>query len=216
MARKAARKPNWYVDEGLQRLIGQWRVMHPGAIVGTLGDAAHRNEDSEHNPEVHGPLPGQDTGEVDAGDFMPGNGVTIVDLADLRSRLLAGRDPRILYLIWHDIIVSSVVQPWVPRHYSGAWHNHLHVSVNDRYDNNPALWDLGEDNMDQKQFNTLMHGFLATKEGKQDMANVVWNGPAWPVEGGRETAAVRLGHVDEAVDIILARLPEAPPEAPAE
>lgn len=135
----------WHVDEGLAVLIAQWKKKHPGAVVGTIGDAAHQAEDSEHNPERQGSAPGADAGEVDAGDFMPGHGVTEADLVELRRDLLDDRDPRLLYVIWHRTIVSSVVSPWVERAYSGAYHSHLHVSVNDKFDANRAPWDLGKE-----------------------------------------------------------------------
>lgn len=136
---------NWYVDEGLQTLDRQWKAEHPGAVVYHIGDASHLSHGSEHNPEPAGSAPGADKGEVDAGDYMPGHGVTEEDLADLRAQLLRERDPRLLYIIWHDLIVSSVVQPWVVRHYNGKWHDHLHISLNDKYDSNTAPWDLTKD-----------------------------------------------------------------------
>lgn len=130
----------WHVDEGLAVLIGQWKRLQPGAVVYTIGDENHTT--GEHVPEGQGSAPGADRGEVDAADFMPGHGVTPAELVALRHDLLVARDPRLLYLIWHDTIVSSVVQPWVTRKYSGKWHDHLHVSVNDRFDRNTSAWDL--------------------------------------------------------------------------
>lgn len=131
----------WTVDEGLQTLIDQWKRAHPGAVVYTIADENH-NSDSEHSPEKQGSEPGADAGEVDAGDFMPGHGVSDADLVDLRRQLIDSRDSRLLYLIKGQIIVSSVVQPWKDRPYGGAYHSHLHVSVNDRYAANRAAWDI--------------------------------------------------------------------------
>jgi hypothetical protein len=136
---------SWYVDEGLQTLINEWKRKFPHAVVGTIGDTAHQNEDSEHNPEPQGPLPGQDKGEVDAGDFMIGNGVTKADLQELRDDLVAHRDGRLWYVIWDHHITSSTTQPWVERTYHGSdpHTNHVHVSVNDKYDDNESEWNLG-------------------------------------------------------------------------
>lgn len=133
---------NWTVDEGLAELIGEWKRAHPGAVVGTIGDAAHASRDSDHNPEKAGPLPGQTAGEVDAADFMAGRGVTGGDLDQLFDGLARSRDPRILYVIHDRVIVSSVVQPWVRRPYRGSdpHTGHVHLSVNDRYRDNTSDW----------------------------------------------------------------------------
>lgn len=153
---------NWHVDEGLQVLIAEWKKAHPGAVVGTIGDAAHLSRDSDHNPEPSGSEPGQDAGEVDAADFMQGNGVTDAHLDELFNELVDHRDPRILYIIRNRIIVSSVVQPWVKRPYGGSdpHTEHLHLSVNDRFDRNTATWNLGEADVQKVHDYTNISGKL--------------------------------------------------------
>lgn len=138
----------WYVDQGLAKLIAQWKAKFPDAVVYTIGDASHASRDSEHNPEPQGTEPGADYGEVDAADFMKGNGVTAADLQELRDQLVAHRDARLWYVIWNHKITSSVTEPWVERPYTGSdpHTGHVHVSVNDKFDNNPASWKL-EDEM---------------------------------------------------------------------
>jgi hypothetical protein len=53
------------------------------------------------------------------------------DAQALVNALVTSRDPRIKYLIWNRRKVSSSVQPWVWRKYTGQNpHNkHCHVSV---------------------------------------------------------------------------------------
>lgn len=133
---------NWYVDQGLAVLISEWKKAHPGCTVYTIGDASHQSRTSEHNPEPQGSAPGADANEVDAADFMEGNGVTDAALDDLFEGLIRSRDPRILYVIRNRIIVSSVTQPWVRRPYTGTdpHTNHVHLSVNDDFDNNQSDW----------------------------------------------------------------------------
>lgn len=133
----------WYPDEGLARLTSEWKREHPGAVVYYIGDSNHStNPDvTQHAPDRGGSLPGDDKGEVDGADYMPGNGVTAKDMDDLFNGLVQSRDPRILYVIHKDTIVSSVVQPWVRRKYNGAYHGHVHVSVNDKFDKNTADWN---------------------------------------------------------------------------
>jgi hypothetical protein len=136
----------WYVDEGLQTLIRQWRERHPGAVVYTIGDTSHSSDPdvSQHAPDDGGTAPGDDRGEVDGADFMPGPDVSMAELVDLRDELVDSRDPRLLLLIIRQQIVSSVVRPWVVRDYGGAYHGHLHVSINDRFDRNTTPWNLGD------------------------------------------------------------------------
>ncbi len=132
----------WYLDEGLVVLRAEWRREHPAATVYTIADGAHSQDPdiSQHAPDRGGSKPGDDRGEVDAADFMPGNGVDAGDLDDLFNGLVRSRDPRILLLIWGQTIVSSVVDPWKRRTYTGKRHGHVHVSVNDLYSANRADW----------------------------------------------------------------------------
>lgn len=133
---------SWYIDEGLQRFKREWLEEHPGATVYSIGDTSHSvdPDESQHAPDRGGSKPGDDKGEVDALDVMPGKGVTDDDLDDAFDNLRKSKDKRILYLIRRDKIVSSVVQPWVVRPYKGKYHGHLHISVNDNYDNDQSDW----------------------------------------------------------------------------
>lgn len=146
---------SWYLDEGLAGFRRQWWDLHPGATVYTIGDTSHSS-----NPDVSQHAPdrgtsgrkGDSKGEVDAVDVMPGKGVTRAQLLDLFDGLRASRDPRILYVIFEDEIFSSVVQPWKVRPYSGKFHSHVHLSVNDDYANNPAPWRIGENKVYAPRF----------------------------------------------------------------
>jgi len=126
----------WHVDKGLAALIAQWKKEHPGAVVGTIGDTSHQAGKSDHNPEADG--------SVDAGDFMPGKGVSMDDLRDLAADLVKFRDKRFLYCIIDQRICSSVVDPWNWRPYKGDRHTHLHVSVNDRFETDGSAWKLDQ------------------------------------------------------------------------
>lgn len=135
---------NWYVDEGLGTLIKEWKKKHPGSTVYTIANAEHSQNPrvSQHAPDDgKSGGPGDDIGEVDAADFMPGNGVSESDLLELWNGLHAGKDKRLFYVIHHDQIYSAVTQPWVIRHYDGKYHDHVHVSVNDLFDDNESDWN---------------------------------------------------------------------------
>jgi len=97
---------------------------------GTVGDAAHRTRQSDHNPWVED----GGTGVVTAVDIThsPANGC---DCTKLAQSLQAGRDPRIKYVIWNRRIMSSRAidgaAPWEWRSYHGAnpHDKHVHISV---------------------------------------------------------------------------------------
>ncbi len=124
-----------YVDRGLQVLINQWKNLHPGAVVGTYAGASHTKVKTDHVPDWQN--------SVDAADFMPGAGdVTTHDLDQLAETLRRNRDPRIAYVIRRDKIFSSTIQPWEWRKYTGHYHGHCHVSVNDKHANQTTRWKL--------------------------------------------------------------------------
>jgi hypothetical protein len=135
------------LDEGLQQLAAQIRRERPGAVIWYIGDAGHSTDPdvSQHAPDrgTSG-RPGDTRGEYDAIDVPLLGGVDDDDLDRWFAQLRKGRDPRILYAIRRRKIFSSVVSPWVLRDYGGAYHGHLHVSVNDNYRANRAPWQIGD------------------------------------------------------------------------
>lgn len=133
----------WRTDEGLKRLDEEWRKRWPNAVIYHIGDTNHDTDPdvSQHAPDDGGPLPGDDRGEVDAGDYMPSGGPDLNDLWQAFVELNESRDKRILYVICRNKIFSSVVRPWEIRTYKGKYHSHLHVSVNDNFDNNQSDWE---------------------------------------------------------------------------
>jgi len=98
---------------------------------GTIGDAAHRSRDSDHNPWIED----GSTGVVSAIDIThdAAGGCSAETLA---QSLQSGRDGRIKYAIWNRRIMSSYAHngtaPWVWRSYSGSnpHTKHVHISLN--------------------------------------------------------------------------------------
>ena len=140
--------PGWRVGQALLTLRSQINQMAPNRdrrSDGTIGDAAHRTRDSDHNPWVaDGNL-----GIVTAMDITndPAGGCSADRLA---SAFQAGRDKRVKYVIWNRRIMSAQsingAAPWEWRAYSG--HNphdkHLHISIlpdKGLYDST-AAWNL--------------------------------------------------------------------------
>jgi hypothetical protein len=111
----------------LATLLGQLNAKTPNrnkASDGGIGDAAHQNTVSDHNPDSNG--------VYHARDFThdPAGGLDGWWLADT---LLKSRDKRIKYIIWQQRIVDfrAGYNPYVWTPYSGlnAHKQHVHVSV---------------------------------------------------------------------------------------
>ncbi len=138
----------WTLDEGLERLDQEWRAQHPGAVIYHIADGNHSQNPrvSQHaKDDGKSGGPGDTPGEVDASDFMPGKGgVTDEDLDELAEGLVRSRDPRILIVIRRQSIWSSYpvgnYPAWAKRPYSGKYHGHTHLSVNDKYASNKSDW----------------------------------------------------------------------------
>jgi hypothetical protein len=119
---------SWRVAKSLARLKAQVDAKHPGrskASDGTIGDAAHRSRSSDHNPHIDD----GGVGVVSAMDIT--HDPAHCDAGALVNSLVESRDPRIKYIIYNGRIISSKVQPWVWRPYTGAnaHAHHCHISV---------------------------------------------------------------------------------------
>jgi hypothetical protein len=131
----------WRVAGSLLTLRDQIDQLYPGrsrVSDGTIGDAAHQLEQSDHNPDRYGVVRALDITND------PQHGCDIGLLSDM---LAETRDDRISYVIANRLIMSgwSGPSPWVWRHYSGSdpHTGHLHLSVvqDDRADDRRP-WQL--------------------------------------------------------------------------
>lgn len=108
--------------ETLRRQVNEMAPNRSRSSDGALGDEAHRNRKSDHNPN--------EEGVVTAVDITndPAHGVNARDLAEM---LRHSQDPRIKYVISNRQIFSSKVSPWQWRPYNGAnaHTQHVHISV---------------------------------------------------------------------------------------
>jgi len=116
---------SWRVARGLEKLLAQINELAPNrskASDGSIGDPAHQNRPSDHNPDAQG--------IVRARDFThdPAHGASMFQISDA---LRLSRDRRIKYAIFNRRIFSATTQPWVWRPYTGSdpHDKHLHVSV---------------------------------------------------------------------------------------
>lgn len=145
----------WRVARSITKLFDQLNEVAPNrskASDGTIGDAAHAQTNSDHNPRL---IAGAGTTPVvTAGDFThdPQHGA---DMAAISEALRRSRDRRIKYVIFNRRIFSATNTPWTWRTYSGASAHteHMHVSVVGREPelDDQSQWTIGENDMEQSE-----------------------------------------------------------------
>lgn len=202
----------WDVAKSLDVLLWQVNTMAPGRSKvsdGSIGDnqPGHQTPKSEHYPEDK---PGNEPDEVDARDFThdPRAGA---DMGKIAEQLRLSRDWRIKYVIWHQSMFSSYPMAgypaWTWRPYSGDYHSHLHVSVNDVDDDNTALWAIGpwaapqEDEEMNKPILVNLSG-RATVWVKEPDRKLRALGSPWQFDAFKAMGAIALSPAPTAEDIV--------------
>lgn len=131
----------WEVNPGLDPLLSEVRAAHPGIVIGTIGDAAHRAEHSDHNPNA--------AGRVNAADFMIGPHFLEPAASALLPWLV--RDTRTHYVIHNRKIWTTETRTWLVYAGTDPHTNHIHLSVIDAAYKNTKPWVMAppkpEDNV---------------------------------------------------------------------
>ncbi len=120
----------WEVNPGLDPLLGELRAAHPGIVIGTIGDAAHRAEKSDHNPNA--------AGRVNAADLMIGPHFLEAAAGALLPYLV--RDARTHYVIHNRKIWTTETRAWLTYGGTDPHTNHIHLSVIDAAYKNTKPW----------------------------------------------------------------------------
>lgn len=135
---------NWRTANSLVRLRDQINALAPNrskASDGTIGDAAHASRSSDHNPWVIDGGLGVVTALDITHDVAHG-----CDVQKIVDALVASCDVRIKYLIWNKQILSSTVNPWTWRPYTGRnphdHHFHLSVKPDKAFYDSVEKWEL--------------------------------------------------------------------------
>jgi hypothetical protein len=147
----------WELVPCLARLHGDFDRIAPTRdrrSDGTIGDAAHRQTSSDHNPDETGKVPIHDSDrddevhalDVDADlrthDLTMGRVV-----AFLVDRCRTGRERRLRYIIYNRVIWSES-DAWRPRPYTGpsphTEHAHFSASYDRAREASTATWNLEE------------------------------------------------------------------------
>lgn len=136
---------DWHVNEGLAPLLAEARTEYPGIVIGTIGDAAHRKEISDHNPNS--------AGRVNAADLMLGPAFTEAQAKALIPFLIADRRTKYLIhdgMIWRSPAGHSAAEAgWHPYTGSDPHTNHIHLSVWDSAHTDPAPWEITMPSLDE-------------------------------------------------------------------
>ena len=117
----------WRLAKSLDTLRSQINAYAPNRSKksdGTIGDTAHSNRTSDHNPNKAGVVQAFDATNDPKGGF---------DAHAFAEFMRQQRDSRIKYVISNGRIFSSSTSPWVWRSYSGSnpHTQHAHFSVAD-------------------------------------------------------------------------------------
>jgi hypothetical protein len=128
----------WHLNNAQTQLASQLRAKHPGIIIGTIADSVHSGE-SQHQEDSDG--------TVDAIDPMIGKNYTFTEAQQDVNALVASRDRRIRTLIFNGHIISSVIEPWEWRPYTGTndpHTGHWHMDTVQALEDDGSEWNLGE------------------------------------------------------------------------
>lgn len=133
---------DWRLAKALTRLRNQINALEPTrdkTSDGTIGDHAHQQTKSGHNPNKHGVVLAFDCTH-DPVDGVDGN--------ILQAALVESRDSRISFVIWNRGIWRAYAKPgipaWTRASYTGKnpHDKHLHLELVDDDDGVAALYDL--------------------------------------------------------------------------
>lgn len=182
---------SWILVPCLTSLRGEFDELAPQRdrrSDGTIGDAAHQQTSSDHNPDETGKTPYEDAdhiNEVHAIDIdsdLNEPGITMQQCCDvIRLRHKAGVDDRLRYIIFNRRI-ASVSGGWVWEPYSGVSphteHAHFSCKYTTAQESDTRPWGLLEElgdgmaSISQADFNSRMDAWWLARMGSQAPVNV--------------------------------------------
>lgn len=144
---------DWVTDKAGDKLAAQIDEIAPGRSKtsdGTIGDRAHQQRDSAHNPEdsEDADAPGNPDNQVDARDIThdPAHGC---DIGVFWEQIRASKDRRAKFAIFNRRCFSNYAvtgyAPFTWRPYSGdnPHDKHGHIEIDDRYHDQTHDWKIG-------------------------------------------------------------------------
>ncbi len=163
---------DWILVPCLVSLRAEFNLLAPArdkASDGSIGDVAHQQEASDHNPDETGRTPTSDADHInevhaiDVDDDLRKTGWTMQRCCDIiRLRHQAGRDDRLQNIIY-DRRICSRSWGWTWRAYTGASPHTEHAHFSARYttaqENDTRPWGLLEEDDDMTFTETQMRAF---------------------------------------------------------
>lgn len=148
---------SWQLIPCLRRLFMDFNAAAPGrdkASDGSIGDTAHQQETSDHNPDETGSVPIHDADlvnevhAIDVDDDLRTPGLTMeMCVQHILGRCRSGAEKRLRYIIYSRRI-WDYRSGWVQKAYTGpsphTEHAHFSASYDTAHEANTASWDLEE------------------------------------------------------------------------
>ena len=175
---------SWILVPCLVSLRNEFNKLAPGrdkASDGSIGDTAHQQESSDHNPDETGRTPYSDADHVnevhaiDVDDDLRKSGWTMEKCLEIIvTRHREGRDDRLQNIIYNRRIWSRS-WGWTARTYTGANAHTEHAHFSARYttaqESNTKAWGLLEaDDVTKSEFTSWMTEWAKSSAGKQALA----------------------------------------------
>lgn len=146
---------DWVLIPCLKALFAEFDRIAPSrdrASDGSIGDAAHRQEVSDHNPDETGKVPIHDADKInevhaiDVDDDLRESDLTMEKVVQfLLGRCRSGAEKRLRYIIYNRRIWSAS-SGWVQKTYTGASahteHAHFSASYETNLEASTASWHL--------------------------------------------------------------------------
>lgn len=146
---------DWILIPCLRALFAEFDRIAPSrdhASDGSIGDTAHQNEVSDHNPDETGSVPIHDADSVnevhaiDVDNDLNRSDLTMESVVQhLLARCRSGAEKRLRYIIY-DRRIWSASSGWVQKTYTGASphteHAHFSASYETALEASTASWNL--------------------------------------------------------------------------
>lgn len=194
----------WVLIADLRTLMNEFNTLAPNrdhASDGTIGDAAHAQESSDHNPDETGKTPYEDSDNInevhaiDVDNNLNKPGWSMQRALDIIiGRHQRGEDDRLQNVIYNRRIWSRS-WGWTPRVYTGASPHTEHAHFSGRY---------GSGTTNNPEADTRPWGLLEVEADGMEPGDV-WNKVAWG-KTNRETAGDKLVYVDATVEALETRV----------
>jgi hypothetical protein len=174
---------SWILVPCLVTLRSEFNKLAPQrdkASDGSIGDTAHQQESSDHNPDETGRTPYSDADHVnevhaiDVDDDLRRAGWTMNRALEIIiTRHREGRDNRLQNVIYNRRIWSRS-WGWTARAYTGASAHTEHAHFSARYttaqERDTRPWGLLEDDVTKSEFTAWMTEWARSAAGKQALA----------------------------------------------